>query len=359
MPKASRSDLDSPRQVMSAALADAEMSLAGSHVALVSPTDAPAIVSTERQSFLANLPKMGLQVSDLRYWHPHDLYRDDIGTVLRDVDLVAKLVHGPENRAGLVQAVFRTLGIRCAGHHTHTDVLSQRKSLVKRLMAGRRVPTLPYALVRSGSPAAAEFETLGAESCAAGYVLKPDDGNASEGLRYLPHLQDVATALLTAPDGFYLVEPYTRGKVLTVGVATLRSQALPLEPMEYLLADDNLVMDQSWKREPRRALATGIEPETRDSVMRFAVELHRAVEARGLSRSDFIVTQDGNIFALEINTNIGLSEQHDLATLFRENGFDYRALLWAHLGSALNPNTDMRNPCDRSDGRHSKAMSVR
>jgi D-alanine-D-alanine ligase len=359
MSKASRSEVDSPRGAMSAALAEAELSLAGAHVALVSPADASAIVSAERQSFLEHLPRMGLRVSDLRYRHPHDLYRDDVVTVLRDADLIAKLVHGPENRTGLAQAVFRTLGVRCAGHRTHTDVLSQRKSLVKRLMAGRRVPTLPYALVRSGNLAAAEFNTLRTYPAAAGYVLKPDDGNASEGLQYLPDLETVSAALLTAPDGFYLVEPYTRGKVLTVGVATLGGEALPLEPMEYLLADDEPVMDQSWKRQPSRALATGIKPETRDAVMGFAVELHRAVEARGLSRSDFIVTRDSNIFALEINTNVGLSERHDLAASFRENGFDYRALLWAHLGSALNSNTDAEHCRDRTDGRQSNAMSVR
>ena len=65
---------------------------------------------------------------------------------------------------------------------------------------------------------------------------------------------------------------------------------------------------------------------------------------RGLSRTDVIVTHDGQHVTLEINTNVGLANCHDIAFAFQANGFDYPALLRAYLASALHDRPQIATP---------------
>lgn len=334
MPNASASDPENAGRRIEEAVAPLRRRYGGLRTCLVTRAPRTPIVEATYDSLRAGFVRMGLAVDEVAFADPSDLVGPDALRRLRAADVVVKVLHGADNRSGLVQAFLRALGLRVAGHRAHTDVLSQRKSLVKELMATHGVPTLPFAVVRRGEPAAPGFDA-GLDGWGEGYVLKPDDANASEGLAYVP---DAAALRAAVEEGFgpHLVEPYVRGRVLTVGVLTVEGQPYPVPPIEYVLRDDQLLMDESWKRDPVRLLPDGLDPGTARAVMAYAVTLHEAVEARGVSRSDFVVG-DGRVHALEINTNIGLSERHDIGVAFRENGLAYEDLLWAHVASAFAP----------------------
>ncbi|MEU3693187.1 hypothetical protein [Streptomyces narbonensis] len=74
--------------------------------------------------------------------------------------------------------------------------------------------------------------------------------------------------------------------------------------------------------------------EATDQVSAAALAAHQALGCSGYSRSDFIVTDDGRVIWLEINTLPGLSRTGNLATMAAAGGIDYDRLIRMMLATA-------------------------
>jgi D-alanine-D-alanine ligase-like ATP-grasp enzyme len=305
------------------AVTAAHQRLAGAAVCLLARNDMTPIEAAELDGFRDTLTRCAAAVTWVHFDDVRELYLPPAVQLLTGADVVVKFTHGPFNRTGLLPAVLDSLGVRRAGHPSSTDLLSQRKTLVKQLMLRDAVPTLPYVLTTGGTRIGDRLEPLQA-GAATTLVVKPDDGNASEGIHWVPSAAEAAR-VIQAAQGPLLVEPYTPGRIVTVGAVTLLGRTYTLAPLEYLL-DDRPVMDAAWKKDPRRAPA-GLEPAAEAEVRGYAATVHRAVAADGLSRTDFILGAGGEVTALEINTNVGLGPRHDLAQAFAATGLTYDDLV--------------------------------
>lgn len=297
--------------------------LAGAAVCLLARTGTTPIEAAELIGFRDTLIQCGTIVTQVHFDDVHELYLPPAVTMLTGADMVVKFTHGPFNRTGLLPAVLDSLKVRRAGHPSSTDLLSQRKSLVKQLMLSDAVPTLPYVLTTGGTRIGDQLTPLEG-SGTTGFVIKPDDGNASEGIRWAPTAAEAAH-VIQAAHGPLLVEPHMPGRIVTVGAVTLLGRTYTLAPLEYLL-DDRPIMDAAWKKDPLRAPAK-LEPTAEAEVRGYAARVHRAVAADGMSRTDFILGASGDVVALEINTNIGLGPRHDLAQAFAATGLTYADLV--------------------------------
>ncbi|MFY1674078.1 hypothetical protein ACN27G_29700 [Plantactinospora sp. WMMB334] len=305
------------------AVTAAHQRLASAAVCLLARNGTTPIEAAELTGFTDTLTRRAATVTQVHFDDVHELYLPPAAKLLTSSDVVVKFTHGPFNRTGLLPAVLDSLGVRRAGHPSSTDLLSQRKSLVKQLMLRDAVPTLPYLLTTGGTRIGDQLAPLQAGG-ATEFVVKPDDGNASEGIQWVPTAAEAAR-VVQAAQGPLLVEPYTRGRIVTVGSVTLLGRIYTLAPLEYLL-DDRPVMDAAWKKDPQRAPA-GLEHAAEAGLRRYAATVHRAVAANGLSRTDFILGADGAVTALEINTNVGLGPGHDLAQAFAATGLTYDDLV--------------------------------
>ncbi len=69
-------------------------------------------------------------------------------------------------------------------------------------------------------------------------------------------------------------------------------------------------------------------------ISRSALTAHQALRCSGYSRSDFLVTPDGDVFWLEASTLPGLSRHGNLAAMAGVAGISYDELIAAILASA-------------------------
>lgn len=321
---------------LSDAAATAGALLAGARVCLLVSDQPSAIETAELNGFAEVLPRCGVVVDVVRFTDVHDLYSAHTARQLQDCDVVVKFTHGPFNRIGLLPAVLATLGVTAAGHPTRVDLLSQHKSVVKHVMRRMEVPTLECVLAYGGSDVLDRVTQLGERTRSREFVVKPDDGNASKGLHWAESVTRAAQFVQDAR-GPMLVEPYVRGRIVTVGTVNVEGQVFTLDPLEYLL-HDRPVMDAAWKKTPQRAPAE-LAPEMDAQLRAYAGLVHQAVGANGLTRTDFILGATPT--CLEINTNIGLGPSHDIAQAFAATGLRYQDLVICQTASGL-PRTGQR-----------------
>jgi D-alanine-D-alanine ligase-like ATP-grasp enzyme len=329
MTELSHLEIDSLAAVR-AASAGAAAKLEGARVAVVCGRTRLDRATRALESFRSWLPRMNLELLEIQFDHPSELLSADTCELLKSASVVVKLLHGEDNRCGEVQSILAALELSFTGNPLACDLLSQQKDTIKGLMRHLNVPTLPHWTFYDSVSAEVAFGAYRKLYAEVPFVVKPTNTNASEGLFVGTSMKDIVTAASVGKR--YLIEPYFEGRVFTVGVVSLDGVEYALPPLEYCL-NGAMVMDAQWKQSPVRRQARGLAMSVIQGLIAHSVTMHRGVRAC-ISRSDFIVDRDGYVVCLEINTNIGLSENHDLATCFSEAGLQYSDLLWAYLATA-------------------------
>ena len=220
----------------------------------------------------------------------------------RMADIVFLGLHGTCGEDGRVQAAFDLMGIPYTGAGCLGSAIAMDKDLTKRLVAPLGVLTPRWELVRyrlEDIPALTERLPL---PC----VVKPSASGSSIGVSIAHSREELASALTQCLEfgGVCVVEEYIAGREIQVGI--LEDRALPsieIVPKEGLYDYEN-------KYQPGAAEEFCPAPIPADWEARLAEAAMTVFRGLGLSvysRADFIVTQDGTPWFLEINTLPGMT----------------------------------------------------
>ena len=250
-----------------------------------------------------------------------NLFGPGVLEACRLADVVFLALHGACGEDGRVQACFDLLGIPYTGAGYLGSALAMNKDLTKRLVA-HRVRTPKWRTVQCLDPAALPSV---AEACPLPCVVKPVDGGSSIGVSIVHTREELETALREVYDrrGTVVLEEYIKGREIQVGI--LSGKALPsIEIIPKSGFYDYVNKYQS-------GAATEICPAPIPPA--WERELAAATEAvfgeLGLSvysRADYIVTEQGEVYFLEINTLPGMTPTSLIPQEAAAVGIDYAAL---------------------------------
>ena len=155
-------------------------------------------------------------------------------------------------------------------------------------------------------------------------------------MRVLRDTATLAGALAAnAGRGEWFIEPFTAGRAVTCGVLRRDGALTTLPPLETVPTTAEFY-DYAAKRNPP-GTATAAPPgpgHHAGRIARNALTAHQALRCSGYSRSDFLVTPEGEVFWLEANTLPGLSRHGNLATMASAAGISYDELIAAILANA-------------------------
>ena len=220
----------------------------------------------------------------------------------RLADVVFLGLHGTCGEDGRVQAALDLLGIPYTGAGYLGSAIAMDKDLTKRLAAPLGVATPKWELVRY---TAEEIPALTARlevPC----VVKPVASGSSIGVSVV-HDRDALSAALTQCLDYgrvCVVEQYIAGREIQVGI--LEDRALPsieIVPKEGFYDYEN-------KYQPGAAeefCPAPIPEEWEARLGKAALTVFHALGLSVYSRADFIVTEDGTPWFLEINTLPGMT----------------------------------------------------
>lgn len=228
--------------------------------------------------------------------------------------------HGRGGEDGTVQGFLTTLGIPFIFSDVQAHAVAIDKALTKKLVALEGVRTSPGELIRRG-------ETVVWDGPA---VVKPVDGGSSIGTAIVKNETDLPAALAAAFERSdrALVEKFVEGREFTVGIVEENGKNVALPVIE--IRSKNPFFDYQSKYDAALAeefCPAPIEEELASRLQNAALLAHKAVGARHLSRSDFIVDADGQEWFLEINTIPGQTANSLVPKAIRASGRDFGSLL--------------------------------
>jgi len=248
-----------------------------------------------------------------------------------DPDVVFPALHGPPGEDGTVQGFLELLGYPYVGSGVHGSAMAMDKAAAKDVFRRHGLPVTEDYLV---APTAAETLDLEAEKITQRLgprvVVKPMSQGSAIGVTPLPNGGDIAGAL---EDGLRygpcLVEPFISGKEITVGVLEVASDLVPHPVIEIVTATDEWY-DYENRYAPGQSehiVPAALGASLSRRLQEIAVEAHRVLGLRDLSRADFIVTDLDDIALLEVNTLPGMTPTSLYPDGARHLGYEFPALI--------------------------------
>ena len=278
---------------------------------------------------------VGSQAPDLekvkaeRKWVSPSMIGRGVLEICQAADVVFLGLHGACGEDGRIQAALDLLGVPYTGSGYLGSALAMDKDLTKRIVAPLGVKTPEWKTV---SYTEDEIDAI-AKEIKLPVVVKPVDSGSSIGVAIANTEEELISAL---KDNLGLsrviLEQYVTGREIDVGV--LDGKALP----SIEIIPKQGFYDYVNKYQAGATLEicpTPIDPEIEKRLGETTLKVHNGLGLRGYSRSDFIVTEDGEIYFLEINTLPGMTPTSLMPQEAAAAGVDYNSLCQKIIDLAL------------------------
>lgn len=253
-----------------------------------------------------------------------------------EANVVFICLHGRFGEDGTVQGLCELLELPYVGSGVLASALAMDKVTSKLLFVHHGLPTPDYVSLRRGE--AYDVERISAR-LGDKTVVKPANEGSSVGMSIVSGSADLSEAIEKAfkHDRSVLVERFVAGKEVTVGVLG-NEDPRPLPTLEVVPKHE--FYDYESKYVPgmsEHIIPARVSKAAREECQRLSVAAHAALGCRGMSRADTIVTEDGSVLLLEVNTIPGMTKTSLLPDAARHAGIEFPELCRRLVELALEP----------------------
>jgi D-alanine-D-alanine ligase len=236
------------------------------------------------------------------------------GLAASPADAVFIALHGATGEDGALRAVLDLAGVPYVGSPAAACRLAWDKPAAKSVVRNAGVTTpdwvaLPHSTFRElGAGAVLDLivARLGLP-----LMVKPASGGSALGAQKITRFEDLPAAMVSsfAYGETVLVERFVDGTELALSVIDLGNgpEALPAVEIE----PESGVFDYTARYTPGMTeyhAPARLSPDIAERAAAVAVQVHQALGLADLSRTDAIVSPDGEVHFLEVNVSPGLTE---------------------------------------------------
>lgn len=251
---------------------------------------------------------------------PSDIYEE--GAVIFPV------LHGPMGEDGSIQGFLEVLKMPYVGTNILSSSVAMDKIATKHVLESAGVPQVAYVTYVEGSNLDATIAKANKELTYPLFV-KPANMGSSVGISKADDEAGLRSAIALALkyDSRILIEQGVNAREIEVGILgnTDVKTTLPGEVVKDVAfydydakyIDNKITMDIPAK----------IDEAVMAKMRNYAAIAFRAIGGCGLSRCDFFLTEDGNIYLNELNTMPGFTQWSMYPLLWENMGLSYSGLI--------------------------------
>jgi len=277
--------------------------------------------SAEREVSLGSGKAVALAMA---YTHPTQLMVVDADGLPEGLDparhIVCSTMHGVFGEDGSMQRLLDSAGVQYTGCDAKGSDLCFDKWRTRLTVSAMGVQVAPGRNFRAGDkPTAASLTAELGEQV----VLKPNRQGSSVGLQIVTSKVGLEIALSGLRQGDWIAEKRILGRELTVGI--LRGRAMGV--VEIVPKSGVFDYTSKYTKGLTEYFAPAkISEELAEAVRSAAETAFAACGCRDYARIDFMLSTDGELYLLEINTLPGMKETSLLPMSARCVGLDFVAL---------------------------------
>jgi D-alanine-D-alanine ligase len=284
--------------------------------------------SDEREVSLSGAKKIHLALNELG--HNVSLFDPALDfknllSVAKNADFAFINLHGTPGEDGLIQAVLEKAGCPYQGAGPAASYLTLNKAASKEVFADKGINTPNWQFIShtQGIDTPLELDLP--------VFVKPNKGGSSLGMSLVKKIEDFPAALakVFSMCQSALVETFIPGIELTCSVVGEKPLPLimitPKSDAEFFDYENKYATNGAEEICP-----APVDDSITKSIQAQTLIAHKALGITGYSRGDFIMTQDGTSYLLEVNTLPGMTP-----TSLLPRAAEYMGLSFADLVAEL------------------------
>ena len=245
-------------------------------------------------------------------------------SIKEESSVIFPVLHGPNGEDGTVQGLFEVLNMPYVGAGVLASACAMDKIVAKQLFEQAGIPQLPYvSVIRRNFKEDAEKIY---EECEGSLIypmfVKPANMGSSVGISKADSRQELMAAIEEAfrYDRRVIVEQGIEARELEVAI--LGNDEIRTTEAGEIVKDvafydyDSKYIDNKVELQ----VPATVSDDLHNKMRKYAEKAYVAIDGSGLSRCDFFVTANDEIFLNEVNTLPGFTP------------FSMYPLLWKHMG---------------------------
>ncbi len=248
-------------------------------------------------------------------------------------DIVFIALHGSPGEDGGIQGMFEALGITYTGSAVLPSALAMNKVFSAQIYHANGLPYPEFIHVKKDGWKNSQEKVLHDIESRIGFpcVVKPVDQGSAVGVTIVKTKDEINKALDKTFRLFpwLMVQTFVAGQEATCGVLEKDGQILPLPPTHILPTVGEFY---DYKSKYRTGGSTHVCPADFDEhinleIQKLAIQAHKALGCRGMSRTDIFVAEDKKLYILETNTIPGMTPTSLLPEAAQKSGISFSEML--------------------------------
>jgi D-alanine-D-alanine ligase len=249
-------------------------------------------------------------------------------------DIAFITIHGTPGEDGKLQAYFDIIDLQYVNSSVLASSLSFNKWACNRFLSDFGISTAKAILLRDPSSI---HPIQIADELEFPCFVKPNDGGSSFGISKVKTLMEMPDAIAKAfaEGSEVIVESFIKGRELTCGLYNNGKEIIAFPLTEIISHNDFFDYDAKYKGESNEVTPADISVELIKELQAISKKVYKIMGLSALSRVDYIVTAENEIYLIEVNTNPGMTEASIVPQQIKAANLNLTSVLTEILNSTM------------------------
>ena len=217
-------------------------------------------------------------------------------------------IHGTPGENGIMQGYFDLVGIPYSTSDVLVEAMTFNKFVLNQYLRGYGVRVAESVLVRRGQDQLIDKKKI-IDTVGMPCFVKPANDGSSFGVSKVKKPDQLAAALRVAmmESDEVMVESFLEGTEITVGCYKTKEKEVVFPVTEVVTKNEFFDYDAKYNGQVEEITPARISPELSERAQKLTSAIYDILHCRGIICIDYIISPEGDITMLEINTTPGMT----------------------------------------------------
>ena len=237
-------------------------------------------------------------------------------------------IHGTPGENGILQGYFELIGLPYSTSSVLVEAMTFDKFVLNQYLRGYGVSVAESLLIRKGYEEMVSDDEV-EERIGMPCFVKPAADGSSFGVSKVKNKDQLAPAIrkamMESPE--VMVESFLEGTEVTQGIYKTREKTVLFPITEVVTSNEFFDYDAKYNGQVDEITPARIPNEVAERVGKITSHSHDILRCNGIIRIDYIISKEGKISMLEVNTTPGMTATSFIPQQVRAAGLDIKDVL--------------------------------
>ena len=217
-------------------------------------------------------------------------------------------IHGTPGENGLLQGYFDLIGLPYSTRGVLVEAITFDKFVLNQYLRSYGVSVADSLLIRKGYEELVSDDEI-EERIGMPCFVKPAADGSSFGVSKVKNKDQLAPAIrkamMESPE--IMVESFLEGTEISIGVYKTKEKSVVLPATEVVTSNEFFDYDAKYNGQVQEITPARIPQDVADRVAKITSHIYDILHCNGIIRIDYIISKEGKVSMLEVNTTPGMT----------------------------------------------------